>query len=79
MSKKYTFDFNLEAWVAGVEIEADSYDEALDKLNTMTGEELLENGYIKQSEISSIDCDVEDDEDDYDEDDDSFYVDDEDE
>lgn len=75
---KYTFDFNLEAWVAGVEIEADSYEEALEELHKKTAEELLEEGYIKESDISSIDCDVEDDEE-YDENDDSFYIDDEDE
>lgn len=77
--KKFTFDFNLEAWVAGVEIEANSYDEALEKLNGMTAEELLEEGYIKQSEISTIDCSVEDEEDEFDDDDDSFYTDDGDE
>ena len=65
---KYTFNFNLEAWVAGVEIEADSYEEALDELHKKTAEELLEEGYIKESDISSIDCDVEDNDEDYEDD-----------
>lgn len=77
--KKFTFDLNLEAWVAGIEIEADSYEEALEELNKKTAEEILEAGYIKESEISSIDCEVEDDDEEYDDDDDSFYIDDEDE
>ena len=43
---RYSFDFNLEAWIQYVEIEADSYEEAESKLCKMTLEELIKTGYI---------------------------------
>lgn len=51
---KVNFDFELKAWIAGVEIEADSYDEALEKLYKMTFAEIIEEGYEKDSNISDI-------------------------
>ncbi len=61
---KYTFDFELEAWIRGVEIEADSYDEALEiLLGEMTVEELVSKGSVEDFDLNDIDCDVEDDED----------------
>jgi hypothetical protein len=52
---KITFDFNLEAWIKGVEIEADSYDEALEKLTRMSFEDLVRDGYAKDYSIDHID------------------------
>jgi len=52
---KVKFNFNFEAWLDGVEVEADSYDEAVNKLNGMSMEEMLESGYIKQSEVTQVD------------------------
>jgi translation initiation factor 2 beta subunit (eIF-2beta)/eIF-5 len=52
---KVNFDFELRAWIAGVEIEADSYEEALEKLYMMTFAEIVEEGFEKDSEISDID------------------------
>jgi translation initiation factor 2 beta subunit (eIF-2beta)/eIF-5 len=52
---KVNFNFELKAWIAGVGIEADSYDEALEKLYTMTFAELIEEGFEKDSEISDVD------------------------
>ena len=45
---KYSFDFNLEAWIQDVEIEADSYEEAENKLYDLidkTIEDAMRNGY----------------------------------
>ena len=48
---KVKFDFVLEAWMQGVEIEAGSYEEALRKLYAMDVEDLISEGYIKESDI----------------------------
>lgn len=55
---KYSFDFNLEAWIQGVEIEADSYEEAESKLYRMTVEELIEAGYIHTSDVDNVDVEI---------------------
>jgi hypothetical protein len=55
---KVRFNFNLEAWIKGLEVEADSYDEALDKLYRMTFSEIAEAGYAKESDITDIDGDI---------------------
>ena len=52
---KVKFDFVLEAWMQGVEIEADSYEEALRKLYAMDVEDLISEGYIKESDIKQED------------------------
>lgn len=67
--KKFIFDFSVDAWIKGVEIEADTYEEAEEELHRHTLEDLIEKGYVKDSSISNIDCEVEDDEeDDYEDD-----------
>ena len=48
---KVKFDFSLDVWMQGVEIEADSYEEALRKLYAMDVEDLISEGYIKESDI----------------------------
>ena len=55
---KYSFDFNLQAWIQGVEIEADSYEEAESKLYRMTVEELIEAGYIHTSDVEDVDVEI---------------------
>lgn len=55
---KVKFNFVLEAWIDGVEIEADSYDEALHKLYNMTCEDLISEGYIKDSDIKQEDGEI---------------------
>lgn len=64
---KYTFDFNLQAWIQNLEIEADSYEDAVQKLNTMDIDDLISDGYVKRYDIDDVDC--ESDEDDYEEED----------
>lgn len=55
---KFKFDFNLEAWIQGVEIEAESYEEAERKLYKMTVEELIEAGYIHTSDLNDVDVEI---------------------
>lgn len=50
---KVKFDFSLDVWMQGVEIEADSYEEALRKLYAMDVEDLISEGYIKESDIKN--------------------------
>ena len=55
---KVKFDFVLEVWMQGVEIEADSYEEALRKLYAMDVEDLISEGYIKESDIKQEDGEI---------------------
>ena len=52
---KVVFDFNLNAWIKGVEVEATSYDEAVEKLHSLTFDEILETGFSKDFSIDDID------------------------
>lgn len=64
----YVFDFNLSAWIQNVEIEADSYEDAVEKLNRMSAADLIDEGYIKNTDITDIDCEEvehDDEDDDY--------------
>ena len=65
---KFTFDFNLEAWIRYLEIEADSYEEAVTKLNKLSLDDIASKGYCE--ELSIKDLDSESDEDDHTDDDD---------
>lgn len=51
---KVKFDCNLNAWVTGIEIEADSYDNALAKLYSMTFDQLIEEGLTKEFKIDDV-------------------------
>lgn len=68
----YTFDFNLSAWIRGLEIEADSEEEAREKLNAMRIGDIVDLGYCSNFDITSVDVEsdeeyIEDeDDDDYD-------------
>ncbi len=55
---KVVLDFNLSAWIKGVEVEATSYEEALSKLHQMTFDELIETGFSKDFTISDVDGQV---------------------
>lgn len=55
---RYSFEFNLEAWIQDIEIEADSYEEAESKLYKMTVEELIEAGYIHNSDLFDIGAEI---------------------
>lgn len=52
------FNFNLEAWIEGVEIEADSEEEAREKLCRMNAQELIEAGYVHASDVDDVDGEV---------------------
>jgi hypothetical protein len=55
---KVKFNFNLEAWIQDVEIEADSMEEAENKLYGMTVEELIEAGYIHTSDLYDVEGEI---------------------
>ena len=65
---KVKFNFNLEAWIQGVEIEADSIEEAENKLYKMDVQELIEAGYINTSDLYDVEIEADSIEDDADED-----------
>ena len=52
---KVILDFNLNAWIKGIEVDADSYEDALAKLHGMSFEELVELGYSKEFKLDDID------------------------
>jgi hypothetical protein len=55
---KYSFDFNLQAWVRFLEIEADSYEEAVEKLLKKDVSELIELGVVHDSDLDNIDVEI---------------------
>ena len=55
---KVVFNFNLSAWVTGVEVEGKSYEDALSELHGMTFDELVELGYAKDFSITEVDGSV---------------------
>lgn len=62
---KYTFnfDFSVDAWIQGLSIEADSIEEAKEKLLKYSLEEVLEEGYVKDCSFKDIDYTAEENED----------------
>lgn len=53
----FKLDFNLEAWIKDVEIEAENEELAIAKLKSMSIAEILfneNNGFVKSQEISDI-------------------------
>ena len=52
------FNFNLEAWIEGVEIEADSEEEAKEKLYRMNAQELIEAGYVNTSDVNDVEGEI---------------------
>lgn len=55
---KVRFNFNLEAWIDGIEIEANSEEEAREKLYRMTFRELVEEGYDRNFTTSEVEGEV---------------------
>ena len=55
---KVVFNFNLDADITGVEVEAASYEEALSKLYLMTFDQLFETGFSKGFTIEDVDGSV---------------------
>jgi len=56
---KVKFDFNLNAWIQGIEIEADSVEQAQEKLSSMSLEDMIEAGAcIKDSDVESVDAEI---------------------
>ena len=55
---KVILDFNLNAWIKGVEVEATSYEDAVAKLHQMSFDEILETGFSKDFTIDDVDGQV---------------------
>ena len=55
---KVKFNFNLQAWIQDIDIEADSMEEAENKLYRMTVEELIEAGYIHTSDLDDVEGEI---------------------
>lgn len=55
---KVKFNFNLNAWINGVEIEADSEEQAKEILFGMPFSELIEEGYCKDFSITDLGAEV---------------------
>lgn len=51
----FTFDFNLSAWIQDLKIEAENYDEAMEKLRTMSAYDIVDEGYVKNTDITDLD------------------------
>ena len=65
----YTFNFDLDAWIRNIEIEADSEEEAMEKLNAMKFEDIVDQGYCSMFDITNVDVESDeeyDDDDEYD-------------
>ena len=52
---KYQMDVDLDSWIQCLEIEADSPDEAKEKLCKMSIEDIIKEGYVKDFSIRSLD------------------------
>lgn len=56
--KTFTFDFTVQAWVKNLEIEAETYEEAEEELLSMSLEKIVDKGFVKDSDISDIECET---------------------
>lgn len=65
---KYTFDFNLSLWIRNLEIDAESEDAARKVLNEMSVEDILDEGTVKDTDITSLDVETDEEPDDYEDD-----------
>ena len=54
-----TLNFNLEAWVKSLNIEATSREDAIKKLRNMTLAEIIEEGAVVDSNLKITDIDIE--------------------
>ena len=52
--KVYRFDLDVDTWIKNVEVVAETKDEAIKKLNGMSCEELIEDGYVHNFSIKEI-------------------------
>lgn len=55
---KVKFNFDLDVWITNLEIEGEDLAECKKKLNAMTFEELVEEGYVEKYDVKEIDYEV---------------------
>lgn len=56
----FKLDFLLSAHITGLEIEAASEEEALEKLRLMSVQDMLNDGYSVDHDVSEVECTIED-------------------
>lgn len=56
----YEFDFSLDAWIRGLRIDADSEEEAKEKLSKMSVDDIIQEGYVKDFNITDLDVEEQD-------------------
>lgn len=59
---KFEFDFSVDAWITNLSIEADSKEEALEKLRSYSLDDIILEGYVKNFELKDIEYTVQEDE-----------------
>ena len=55
---KVRFDFNLEAWINYLEIEGNTMEEIEEKLHSMSLSDIVEEGNVKDTNISQVDYEI---------------------
>lgn len=70
--KTFIFNFAVQAWVKGLEIEAETYEEAEEELLSMSLEKIVDRGFVKDSDISDIEYEIEGDDKSEDDDDEDY-------
>jgi hypothetical protein len=58
INMKFRFNFNLETWIKGVEVEGNSYEDAIENLYKMSLKDYLEEGDDDETTITDIDGDL---------------------
>ena len=56
--KKFKLNFNLEAWIAELEIEAETEEEAIEQLTNMDLLDIVQQGYDKEVDIRDIESEL---------------------
>lgn len=63
--KQFTFDFDLSCWVKNVTIEAETLEEAQKKLMSMSVDEILNEGFVKDYNLKDVEVEMEEDDEEY--------------
>lgn len=59
---EFEFDFSVDAWITNLSIEADSKEEALEKLRSYSLDDIILEANVKNFELKDIEYTVEEDE-----------------
>ena len=56
--KTYSFNVGVDVWIKGVEIEANSEEEAREQFNQLSLQDLMNMGYVKSEEFYDLDAEL---------------------